>query len=97
MPLPAGYKVNGSKVSGSIRVPPRVRKITTLLEKIPFGNLLTSMELSIRAGVSIGGAWTSHPCLLDYREKVDTKLFWGSRKSIGRLRQQLTQSEDSNA
>jgi hypothetical protein len=96
MPLPAGFKVNGSKVPNGGRVPPRVTKIMAILDKVPYGELLTSNELGARAVLSVGGSWTSHPALFEYREKVDNRFFWGSRKSIARLREQLVTPEESH-
>jgi hypothetical protein len=95
MPLPAGFKVNGTK-SGNILVPPRVKKIIALLDKQSFGDLMTSNEVSQRLSLSVGGAWACHPALIDYREKVDNKYFWGSRKSIAQLRKQLAAPEEPN-
>ena len=96
MPLPTGFKVNGTK-SGVMLVPPRVLKIIALLEKQPFGELMTSIEVGQRTFLSVGGAWASHPALFSHREKVDNKYFWGSRKSIAQLRKQLAKPEESNA
>ena len=97
MPLPAGFKVNGSKTDMTrVLVPPRVKKIMSLLDKLPSDELFTSNEVSARAGLSIGGAFVSHPGLTDYREKVDGRLFWGSRKSIAQLRKKLAESEESH-
>jgi hypothetical protein len=95
MPLPAGFKVNGA-TSGSLRIPPRVKKIQTLLDKMPSGDLLTSVDVSARTGLAVGGSWCSHPTLVDYREMVDGKYFWGSTKSIKKLREQLADPEDTN-
>lgn len=95
MPLPAGFKVNGIK-SGAVLIPPRVKKIIALLEKYPLGDLLTSMELMGMAELSVGSSCCSHPGLADYREKVDNKFFWGSRKSIVKLREQLAAPEEPN-
>jgi hypothetical protein len=97
MPLPAGFKVNGSKTSGKdVPVPPRVLKIIAVMEKLSFGELLTSIETMQRAKQSVGSACCSHPGLADYREKVDNRLFWGNRKSIARLREQLAVPEETN-
>lgn len=98
MPLPKGFKVDGSvpAVQGAQLVPPRVRKIIVLLNTLPVGKLLSSAELGQRVNLSFGGAWTNHPVVMDYRQKVDGKLFWGSRKSIAKLRKQLEDIEDSN-
>jgi hypothetical protein len=95
MPLPAGFKVNGAK-SGTSLVPPRVKKIAALLDKQPFGELMTSNEISYILSLSVGGAWSCHPALIEYREKVDNKYFWGSRKSIAQLRKQLAKLEETN-
>lgn len=96
MPLPVGFKVNGAKTDASrIPVPPRVRKITALLNTLPSDELLTSAEISIRLALGISGSFVNHPALADYREKVDNKLFWGSRKSIVQLRKQLAEPEES--
>jgi hypothetical protein len=97
MPLPAGFKVNGSKTSGKgVPVPPRVRQIIALLFKMPINELMTTMELSAQLGGSVSGSFVTHPVLLEYREKVDGKLFWGNRKSIARLREQLAVPEETN-
>lgn len=96
MPLPAGFKVNGTKTTGKELIPPRAIKIMGSLNALPFGDLITSNELSVRVSLSIGGAWSSLPCLVDYREKIDNKHFWGSRKSIAHLRKQLAKSEETN-
>jgi hypothetical protein len=98
MPLPAGFKVNGSVTTAlsSALIPPRIQKIKTLLDKLPVGELLTSMELALRLALSVGGYGFQHPALADYREKVDRKLFWGSLSSIAQLREQLETPEDTN-
>ena len=98
MPLPAGFKVNGADIASvnQMPVPPRVRKIQDLLDKLPVGDLLTSMELATRLGSSPGGYGLQHAALADYREKVDGKLFWGSRTSIAQLREQLAEQETTD-
>jgi hypothetical protein len=98
MPLPKGFKVDGSVpgAQGSKLVPPRVKKIMASLDVLPFGELLTSTELGQRVNLSFGGAWTAHPAVIDYRQKVDGKLFGGSRKSIANLRKQLQENEESD-
>lgn len=94
MPLPPGFKVNGSKgTTIETPIPPRARKIIELLDALPFTELLTTMEVSARLGLSLSGSYMNHPTLGDYREKVDNKLFWGTRKSIAELRKQLTEPE----
>lgn len=94
MPLPAGFKLNGVKLDVTrIPVPPRVRKIIDILDALPANELLTTMEVSVRLGLSLAGNFTNQPVLVDYREKVDNKLFWGSRKSIAQLRKQLAEPE----
>ncbi len=90
MPLPAGFKVTGSHSSGGL-LPPRVKKIIGLLDKQPLGELMTSVEVLQRTGQSHGASCVSHPALAAYREKVDGKFFWGSKKTIAKLRQQLTE------
>ena len=97
MPLPAGFKVNGAKIgTGSqMPVPPRVKKIMRFLDKLPTSELLTSIEISIQLGCGVTGSFTNHPVLIDYREKVDNKLFWGNRKSIAQLRKQLAEPEET--
>jgi hypothetical protein len=92
MPLPAGFKVNGSKVNTS-RVPPRATKIIALVEKLPFGELLTTRELTGRMDMS---DIDNHQSLQDYQELVDHRLFWGSRESIAQLRKQLAEPEESH-
>ncbi len=93
MPLPAGFKVTGSHSSGGL-LPPRVKKIIGLLDKQPLGELMTSIEVLQRTGQSYGASCVSHPALAAYREKVDNKLFWGSTKTILKLRQQLAEATD---
>jgi hypothetical protein len=97
MPLPAGFKVNGSKTDGKgVLVPPRVQKMMAFLSTLPANELMTSMEFASQAGYSTSGSFVTHPALKEYREKVDGKLFWGSRKSIAQLRKQLALPEGSN-
>lgn len=95
MPLPAGFKVNGSKIEKGrpIHIPPAVRKIISLLERLPFGNLLTTREISLQSGLAVNGSQMGHPGLDEYCEKVDNKKFWGNRKSIAQLRKQLAETE----
>jgi hypothetical protein len=96
MPLPVGFKVNGLKVTTSrLPVPPRIQKALIFLDSLPMAELLTSAELSEQLGRDIhNGQVNSSRILLDYREKVDNKLFWGSRKSIAQLRKQLAETEE---
>ncbi len=98
MPLPAGFKVNGFKTTASsgMPIPPRVRKVTTILDRLPFEELLTTQEVAGRAGFSNSGSVICHPAFEPYREKVDGKLFWGSRQSIAKLRKQLAEPEETN-
>ena len=97
MPLPAGFKVNGSKKSESTSpVPPRVQKLIKYLDKIPLNDLFTTMDLALRTGSGISGSFTNHPALAPYREIVDAKLFWGSPKSIAKLRAQLAEPEETS-
>ena len=95
MPLPNGFKVNGAS---SVTIPdsPQVKKIKTILDVLPFTELLTTRELGNRMGLMLNGINALHPSLDAYREKVDGRNFWGSRKSIERLRKQLAEPEDSN-
>ena len=95
MPLPAGFKVNGSKVDTSrVPIPPRVAKIIALLDKVPANELLTTAEIGSRLALGVGGNFVKHPALTAYREKVDgNRLYWGNRKSIAQLRKQLTDPE----
>jgi hypothetical protein len=94
MPLPAGFKVNGSATPvDGLLVPPRVKKILAILDKLPFQEVITTLEVSLRLGRSTSGNFMGHPALEAYREKVDNKLFWGSRKSIAQLRKQLATPE----
>ena len=95
MPLPVGFKVNGLKITSHGLLPPRVKKIIALLDQQPFGELMTSMEVLQRTEQSVGASCVSHPALADYREKVDNKLFWGSKKSIAQLRKQLAEPEET--
>jgi hypothetical protein len=68
-------------------------KIEKYLAKLPFGELLSSIELAARLRCSRTGDSFSHPALSEYKEKVSNKLFWGSRQTIIDLRNKL--SEDN--
>ena len=98
MPLPVGFKVNGSKIRTEKQalVPPRVHKIINLLTALPADELVTTMELGERLGLSMSGISMNHPVLSPFKEKVDNKLFWGNRKSIVQLRAQLNKSEETH-
>jgi len=99
MPLPVGFKVNGSKITKESRipVPPQVQKMINILDALASDELITSLEFSERLNRNLhGGSNNTHPALRDYREKVDNKMFWGSRKSIASLRKQLAISEETH-
>ena len=89
--LPAGFKVNGVTVG---TIPPQVERIAAFLNKVPFGELLSSVELAARLRCSRNGDTFSHSALLEYKERIGSKLFWGSRKTIADLLAKLT--EDTN-
>lgn len=96
MPLPAGFKVNGSKVrtENHVTIPPRQQKIIDLLTNLPPNELLTTLEMSTRLRTAVNGN-LNHPALSPFRAKVDNKLFWGNRKSIAQLQAQLNHSEEN--
>lgn len=96
MPLPAGFKVNGNTVSSVGLIPPLVKKVATKLDKIRFGELLTSQEVAARYRITSNGGWICHPALQNYREKVDNKVYWGSQKSIKQLRKKLNEPEETD-
>ena len=97
MPLPAGFKVNGTAVDvRPVPVTPRVQKIIDMLKALPKDELLTTLEITIRLGLSMNGNFTNHPALNPFKEKVDNKLFWGNQTSIAKLRKQLSEPEDTN-
>jgi hypothetical protein len=91
MNLPAGFKVNGSKRSepSGIPAPPRAKRIIVALDKLPFGELLTTEMVAnlIKHDVDY------HLSLAEYREIVDHQALWGNRKSIASLRKKLTEPE----
>jgi hypothetical protein len=93
MPLPAGFKLNGHITTKQTHVSPRIRKILSILDKLPLNEVMTTMELSIRLGMSVSGNFTNQPVLEPYREKIDNKLFWGNRKTVESLRKQLATCE----
>lgn len=90
MALPAGFKVDDGKLSASLssHVPPRVKKIMVLLDLFPESELLSTNELMLRLGMTLGSN-PRIPILAAYCEKVDGKLFWGSPATITNLRAQL--------
>lgn len=96
MPIPAGFKINGaiSANNPGPPMPPRVQKVIAVLAGLAKNELVTTIELAALAGVGeASGRWPQHPGLAPYREKVDNKLFWGSRVSIAHLREQLAGME----
>lgn len=92
MPLPEGFKVNGSKVVQR-KLPPSVQKIIALLDKLPSGELLTTAELTGRLGLAASFPKGSPVLAENYYHVVDHKAFWGSCKSIAELRKQLAEIE----
>jgi hypothetical protein len=95
MPLPKGFKVNGVRTAGDgIPLPPMAQKIVAVLDKLPASELLTTAELAARVSSSLTGSTFTHPGLQDYRQQVDRNMFWGSRKSIAKLRKQLNETEE---
>lgn len=95
MPLPSGFKVNGTGVKSGKGLPPTPRELQAIaiLDKLPLNELLTGMELSHRMGSNIGNI-SNMPSLEHNRQKVDNKLFWGSRKGIALLRKKLIETEE---
>ena len=95
MPLPSGFKVNGSKTksTGTLAVPPAAHKLMAHLNALPFSELLSTRDFSVRVGFMICGSLPHHPVLNDYHEKVDGKLLWGNKKSIRKLRVLLAQGD----
>lgn len=93
MRIPAGFKVNG--VLGP-RISPRVQKVITILDALPADELLTSSNLAERTTFPLSGGLLQESALRDYREKVDSKIFWGNHKSIAQLRKQLAEPEESH-
>lgn len=88
MALPAGITVNGVKSANSsgMPVPPKVHRIIALLDRHPSGDVLTTLEMSNQLGMSASGNCFNHPALENYREKVDSKLYWGNPQTIAELR-----------
>lgn len=97
MPLPAGFKVNGLSSFSSIPVPPQVHRIMAMLDKLPENEVLTTREMAQRVGTANSNASFQHPVLMDYKQRVDNKMFWGSRASIAQLRKSLSEGEENNA
>jgi hypothetical protein len=95
MPLPVGFKVGGADAS-KMSEPPQVKKIKAILDALPFTELLTTRDVGIRINSLINGINANHPALDSYHEKVDGRWFWGSRKSIAKLRKQLAEPEENN-
>lgn len=92
--IPAGFKVNGVTVGP---IPPQVEKIAAFLDKLPFGELLTSREVSARLRCSRNGDSFSHPAVSEYKERIGNKLFWGSKKTISDLRKKLNEDTDEES
>jgi hypothetical protein len=92
MRIPVGFKVNGEKVA---RFSPRVRRVIVVLDRLPADELLTSANLATLAAHPMNGGITQEFALRDYHEKVDSKILWGSRKSIALLRKTLAESEEN--
>jgi hypothetical protein len=90
MRIPVGFKVNGLKVP---KLSPRVQKVVKILDAMPSDELLTTANLADRVALPMSGGITQEFALRDYHEKVDSKVFWGSRKGIAQLRKQLAESE----
>jgi hypothetical protein len=88
MALPAGITVNGIKSASGpgMPIPPKVKRIIALLDKHPSGDVLTTLEMSNQLGMSASGNSFTHPALENYREKVDSKLYWGNPATIAELR-----------
>lgn len=86
--LPAGFKLNGTVVSGKNKVSPQTARITKTLEKLPLKEVFTTRQLATLASASQGG-WINDPNLYAYRQKIGGKLFWGNKQTITELKKQL--------
>ena len=94
MRIPVGFKVNGLKVP---KTSPRVQRVIKVLDALPSDELLTTVNLAEIVAFPMSGGITQESALREYHEKVDSKLFWGSRKGIAQLRKQLDESEETHA
>lgn len=97
MALPAGFTVNGRAEKAVLRIPAQLQRLMTFLDSTPENDLFTTLEVAERLGISAGGNKWQSSAIADYREKVDGKIFWGSKASIAQLRRKLEESngEDS--
>jgi hypothetical protein len=93
MRIPVGFKVNGLKVP---KISPRVQRVIKVLDALPSDELVTTANLADLATFPMSGGITQEFALRDYHEKVDSKVFWGSRKAIAQLRKQLAEPEESH-
>lgn len=64
-------------------------KVSQVLDTLPLGTLLTTSQLSVKAGVHPADWSLKHPDLEGRRHKHNNVMLWGSRKTIQKLQKEL--------
>lgn len=93
MGIPEGFKVSSTMVSVGIKIPALVNRLIAALITVPYLELLDTQQIAVRidAFASTVRGVATHPALALYRHKVETKLVWGSKKTIIELRKRMKQ------
>lgn len=80
------FKINGQPVRLANR-----QTLVRFLDSLPFGDLVTTGDMSRKTGVSHKDDSLRHPDLLVRSAKHNNLRVWGSRKTVQELNKQLAQ------
>lgn len=80
--------MNGVATQDSLPLPPRIKRVIEVLDKMPFKEVLPTRQLLPLAKTS-GNNFADYSALDSYRVKIDGRMFWGSTKTIAELKKQL--------
>jgi len=86
----SSLKVDGVAF-GVVLTPPLVKRLIEFLGKLPDDEVFTSRILVEKMGLTQNNLkqYTTHPELVDYRERLQRGTAWGNPKAIAKLRELL--------
>jgi len=80
------FKINGQPLRFGNR-----HTLVRFLDKLPFGEVVTTREVSLKTGISHMDGSFRHPDLLVRSAKHNNIRLWGNKKTIQELNKQLAQ------
>lgn len=89
--IPEGFKVSPTVFNS--RIPGGVKRSISVLDSLPFKELLTSEQLASKIGTVVL-CDSAHPALADYRFILSSRrVLFGSKKTIAELKRINSEKE----